>query len=89
MIEEKSFDDYDMELAKWRGYVVRALEDSNTELKEIKESIKQCEDKISETNEKIDKVNDKITSLKIKVAEIGAASGLLTSVVFLFLSKFI
>jgi len=86
---EGGYTDYDLELANWRGQTVRALVDMNEELKEIKESIKSCYDKMDKTNEKIDRVDEKMTSLKIRVAEIGAASGLLTSVIFLLLSKFL
>ena len=77
---EKSFDDWDMEMSKWRGYVVRALEDGNTELKEIKSSIKCLE-------EKIDKVNSRITNIEVKVAGIGAISGILASIVLWVITK--
>ena len=49
---EKEFNEWDMKLSEWRGYVVRALEDSNKELIEIKENLKVME----ETNVKIDKI---------------------------------
>jgi predicted nucleic acid-binding Zn-ribbon protein len=77
---EKSFDDWDMEMSKWRGYVVRALEDGNTELKEIKSSIKCLE-------EKIDKVNSRVTNIEVKVAGIGAISGILASIVLWVITK--
>jgi len=74
MSEPKTFDDWDMEMSKWRGYVVRALEDGNVELKEVKESINLL-------NEKIDKLNNRLTGIQIKVAGISATSGIIASIV--------
>lgn len=80
MTEEKTFDDWDMEMSKWRGYVVRALEDSNTELKEIKSMIKGCDDKI-------EKFNSRLNMLEIKVAGIGAVSGIVASIILWLITK--
>jgi len=80
MTEHKSFDDWDMEMSKWRGYVVRALEDSNIELKEIKAAIKCCDDKI-------DKFNDRLTLLQVKVATISGTVALIVTLVTTLLSK--
>jgi len=74
-MESKNFDDWDMKQAEWRGYVVRALEDTNSELKGIKESIQSCEDKI-------DSFNDRLTGIQIKVAAIGGTTGLIISLLF-------
>ncbi len=82
MIEEKAFDDWDMEMSKWRGYVVRALEDSNTELKEIKEAIRCCDDKI-------DKFNDRLTLLQVKMATISGTVAVIVTLVTMLLSKVI
>lgn len=70
----KDFDEYDMKLAEWRGYVVRALEDSNTELKEIKENQKNIE-------AKIDKVNNRLTGVQIKVSALGATVAIIVSLI--------
>lgn len=80
MITEKTFDEYDLKLSEWRGYVVRALEDINREQVNTLKKI-QC------VELKIDAINDKITNLKVKVAGIGAGSGLVVSLVLWLITK--
>jgi tetrahydromethanopterin S-methyltransferase subunit G len=76
---EKEFNEWDMKLSEWRGYVVRALEDSNKELLEIKENLKVME-------EKLDKANGRLTGMQIKVAGIGSVSGLLVTLITLVIT---
>ena len=67
-------------ISEWRGYTLKALEDVNYELKEIKSEIRI-------TNDKIDKVNDKMTVMQIKVAAIGGTSGILASIVLWLITR--
>lgn len=73
MLEKMDYTDWDIKLSEWRGYVLRALEDSNKELKDIKESIELCESKI-------DKVNNRLTGVQIKVGALGATVAIIVSI---------
>jgi len=73
-----TFDDYDMKLSEWRGYVVRALEDLNKEMIDIKSNQKCIEDKI-------DKLDTRLTNLQIKVAGISATVTIIVSLVMSFI----
>jgi predicted nucleic acid-binding Zn-ribbon protein len=73
----ETFDDYDMKLSEWRGYVVRALEDLNKEMIDIKDNQKCIEDKI-------DKLDGRLTNLQIKVAGIAATVTIIVSLVMNF-----
>jgi len=68
--------DFRMKMTEWRGYVIRALEDLDQEMKEVKKS------QIA-LGKKIDKINSKLTGLLIKTAAmsgtIGAIAGFLTA----------
>jgi len=73
----ETYDDYDMKLSEWRGYVVRALEDLNKEMADIKDNQKCIEDKI-------DKLDGRLTNLQIKVAGISAIVTIIVSLVMGF-----
>jgi len=73
----ETYDDYDMKLSEWRGYVVRALEDLNKEMIDIKDNQKCIEDKI-------DKLDGRLTNLQIKVAGISAIVTIIVSLVMSF-----
>jgi predicted nucleic acid-binding Zn-ribbon protein len=72
-----AFDDYDMKLSEWRGYVVRALEDLNKEMVDIKSNQKCIEDKI-------DKLDSRLTNLQIKVGGIAATVTIIVSIIMTF-----
>jgi hypothetical protein len=92
---EKTFDDWDMEMSKWRGYVVRALEDSNVELKEIKELVQANNDKIDSVHEALLKRIEEVdkdqknfkTAISVRVAEIAGAVSIITSIVIFLITK--
>jgi len=64
---DKDFSDYDIKLAEWRGSTVQTLIDMNEELKEL--------------NIKVGKIDEMLTNMRIKIAGIGAVSGLIVSIV--------
>ena len=80
MSQNDQYDEYDMKMSEWRGYVVRALEDTNKELKEIKDNLSNCEDKI-------DHLNSRLTNIQVKVATIGGTSGVITSIVLWLITR--
>ena len=79
MTVDGDYNEYDLKLSEWRGYVVRALEDINKELQEIK-----CDQKF--IDEKIDGVNSKLTGMQLKVAAIGGTTGLIVSLLLFVLT---
>lgn len=64
---------FKFKITEWRGYVVRALEDIDKDIDEIKT--------------KLDNLNKRINYLQIKVATIGASVAVLISLLFKFLIK--
>lgn len=73
-------DQFKDKTTEWRGYTLRALEDINKELSEVKLEIQIC-------NNKIDELNSRITGIQVKVAGIGAVSGILASIVLWVITK--
>jgi len=67
-------DEWRLKQMEWRGYTVKALEDMNNELKEIKHELK-------DTNKKIDRLNNALGRVQIKVAGIGATVAILVSII--------
>ena len=63
--------------AEWRGYTLKALEDMNGELKEIKLAQK-------ELDIKIEALNDRLTNVQIKMASVAATLALIVSIVMKF-----
>ena len=80
MSDEKVYNDWDMEISKWRGYVVRALEDITKEQEETNQ-------RINIMNDKLDKMDSRLTGLQVKIAGIGGVSGLIVSIIMILLSK--
>ena len=70
--------------AEWRGYTLKALEDMNSELKEIKEDQKDFQ---RELNIKIEKLNTRLTNVQIKVAGAASVLALIVSIVMRFVMK--
>jgi len=70
-------DEWRMKQMEWRGYTLKALEDMNDELKEIKTQLK-------ETNAKIDRIGNNLQKIQIKVAGIGATVAILVSFILHF-----
>ena len=70
--------DFKMKTAEFRGYTLRALEEINQELIEIKTNIK-------ENTLRIDKLNNKISLIQGKIAGIGAVAGVAASLILHYL----
>ena len=68
------FDKWDLKQAEWRGYALRALEDMNKEIKEMKEQSRRIE-------KKIDKVNAKLTNTQIKIAGLSGTISIIVTIV--------
>ena len=60
--------------AEWRGYTLKALEDMNDELKEIKVNQK-------ELDKKIEKLNARLTNVQIKVTAGASTLAIIVSIV--------
>jgi predicted nucleic acid-binding Zn-ribbon protein len=88
MDEDGQFKD---KTTEWRGYTLRALEDINKELAEIKEELKLSNSKMEELNVRLaaaqDKLNSRITAIKVQVAAIGGTAGIISSVLLYLLTK--
>lgn len=76
-MEESEFKD---KTTEWRGYTLRALEDINKELAELKEEIRT-------TNTKLDSLSNSLNLLQVKVAGIGAVSGIIASIILWLITK--
>jgi hypothetical protein len=76
---------WDMKQAEWRGYVVRALEDINKDMIDLKTSIKESdtrlEKRIDALNARCDCLDKKINSVQIKMAGIASLSAVLITLV--------
>jgi hypothetical protein len=87
-MEDTQFKD---KTTEWRGYTLRALEDINKELNEIKEELKSSNIKMDELNTRLavaqDKLNNRITTIKVQVAAIGGTAGIISSVLLFLLTK--
>jgi len=70
--------DFKMKTAEFRGYTIKALEDINKEISELKLELK-------ETNTRMGKLNSRLSLLQGKMASIGAAAGLIVSVIIHYL----
>jgi len=68
------FDKWDLKQAEWRGYALRALEDMNGEMKEIKEDINNIE-------KKLDKLNSRLTNTQVKLATLAGTVSLIVTIV--------
>ena len=68
------FDKWDLKQAEWRGYAIRALEDMNSEIRDLKKQFNRME-------EKIDKVNQRLTNTQLKVAGLSATVSLIVTIV--------
>lgn len=77
MVDEEQFKD---KTTEWRGYTLRALEDINRELGEVKTELKAC-------NTKIDELNNRLTGVQIKMAGISATVSIMVSIVLWFITK--
>lgn len=64
--------------AEWRGYTLKALEDINRELIEIKDDVKQV-------NKRIEKLNIRLTNVQIKMAGTAATLAFIVSIVMRFI----
>ena len=73
-MESRSYDEWDMKVAEWRGHVLGSIDGLNKEVSQLREDIK-------EYGAKIDKLDDRLTNLQVKVAGIGAISGLVVSII--------
>ena len=78
-LSEHSFDEYDMKLSEWRGYVVRALEDINKEQALTNQ-------KIDALDCKIDKFNHRVTNIEIKVAGVSGLTGFIVTLITLIIT---
>lgn len=70
--------DFKGTVREWRGYTVRALEDIDNELKDIKNNNREDFERI---NRKIDKMNNRITNMQMKVAAIGGTVGIISALI--------
>lgn len=71
---KEDFQEYfNIKTAEWRGYTLKALEDLNDELSEIRKEIQN-------TNKKIDTLNSRFLRLSVKVGAIGAVVAILVSI---------
>ena len=68
------FDKWDLKQAEWRGYALRALEDMNGEIRDLKKDIGRIE-------EKLDKVNSRLTNTQVKLATLSGAVSLIVTLV--------
>jgi len=64
------FDKWDLKQAEWRGYALRALEDMNGEIRDMKKQFTRVE-------KKIDKVNSRLTNTQIKLATLSGVVSLI------------
>jgi len=71
------FDKWDMKVAEWRGYTLRALEDLNGDVQHLKKSCDNME-------KKLENIENKLTNQTIKIGItsgiIGLFAGLIVSV---------
>jgi len=73
-MSNEEYNDMDIKQAEWRGYALRALEDMNKEIKEMKEQSRRIE-------KKIDKVNAKLTNTQIKIAGLSGTISIIVTIV--------
>jgi len=73
-MENNEFDKWDLKQAEWRGYALRALEDMNSEMRDIKKDICRVE-------EKLDKVNQRLTNTQVKLATLSGIVSLIMTIV--------
>ena len=74
------FDKWDLKQAEWRGYALRALEDMNSEIKDLKKQFNRVE-------EKIDKVNSRLTNTQVKLATLSGTVSLLVTLLTIFITN--
>lgn len=63
----KNNNEWKIKQAEWRGYVAKSLED--------------LDEKVDKIDKKVDKLADCVSNMQIKMAGIGAASGLIVTIV--------
>lgn len=87
MVNNTNNDKFKSKVAEWRGYVVRALEDIDREIKELKQAISDLDDKqdvnISRIYNKINNLGTSVTNLKVKI---GGMSATIAIILSLFIS---
>ena len=68
------FDDWDLKQAEWRGYTLRALEDMNNEMRQVKEHCKRMD-------KKLDALNSRLTNTQIKLATLAGTVSILVTLI--------
>jgi len=72
--------DFRMKTAEFRGYTVKAMEDLDRNDKRIEAKVDKLVNKIDCLQDEIVIMNSRVDSLYVKVAGVGAAAGVLVSV---------
>ena len=89
----KNGDSYTYKVAEWRGYVVRALEDMDKEIKDIKKAINDLDDKqdknVDKVYNRINKLDNSITNLKVKLGTMSAGIAVILSIAISYISSLI
>ena len=74
-------DDYskwDMKIAEWRGYTLKALEDMNDEIRYLKKSCKDMDDKLERIEEKLNKQS---IGVGVTAGVVGIFAGMIVSLI--------
>lgn len=86
----KNNSDYNYKVAEWRGYVVRALEDLDNEVKELKSAVNTLDDKtdknVAGIYKKLDGVSETISNMRMKIGGMSATIAIIVSMVISYLS---